>query len=88
MQAVERIKKDKRTRGCIVIELAFRMPVRVLHSGMFATRRVYRPLWTLFAPTVVQLVVIGAGVMFYPTAAVVVARARACNMRCTGAGCT
>src|SRR5690349_1095669 len=35
----------------IVIELAMRMPVRVLHSGMFATRRVYRPLWTLFAPT-------------------------------------
>ncbi|MFC7675715.1 hypothetical protein ACFQWH_21710 [Mycolicibacterium sp. GCM10028919] len=57
----------------IVVELAFRMPVRVLHSGMFATRRVYRPLWTLFAPTVVQLLVIGAGVMFYPTAAVVVA---------------
>ncbi|WP_163800226.1 hypothetical protein [Mycolicibacterium sediminis] len=57
----------------IVIELAMRMPVRVLHSGMFATRRVYRPLWTLFAPTVVQLVIIGGGVLFFPTAAVVVA---------------
>ena len=57
----------------VVIELALRMPVRVLHSGMFATRRIWRPLWSLFAPTVVQIVVIGAGAMFYPTAAVVVA---------------
>ncbi|OBF48899.1 hypothetical protein A5778_22595 [Mycolicibacterium monacense] len=57
----------------VVLELALRMPVRVLHSGMFATRRIYRPLWTLFAPTLVQIVVIGAGVFFYPTAAVVVA---------------
>src|SRR4030095_6376377 len=30
----------------ILIELALRMPVRVLHSGMFATRRIYRPLWS------------------------------------------
>ncbi|TFV61614.1 hypothetical protein E4P42_01050 [Mycobacterium sp. PS03-16] len=57
----------------VVVELALRMPVRVLHSGMYATRRIYRPLWTLFAPTVVQIVVIGAGVFFYPTAAVVIA---------------
>ena len=57
----------------VVIELALRMPVRVLHSGMYATRRIYRPLWTLFAPTVVQLVVIGGGVFFYPSAAVVIA---------------
>jgi hypothetical protein len=57
----------------VVFELALRMPVRVLHSGMYATRRVYRPLWTLFAPTVVQIVVIGGGVFFYPSAAVVVA---------------
>ncbi|MCV7170830.1 hypothetical protein H7I41_12995 [Mycobacterium manitobense] len=57
----------------VVIELALRMPVRVLHSGMFATRRIWRPLWSLFAPTVVQVVVIGAGALFYPTAAVVVA---------------
>ncbi|WP_193044277.1 hypothetical protein [Mycolicibacterium baixiangningiae] len=57
----------------VVIELALRMPVRVLHSGMYATRRIYRPLWTLFAPTAVQIVVIGAGVFFYPTAAVVIA---------------
>lgn len=57
----------------VVLELALRMPVRVLHSGMFATRRIYRPLWTLFAPTLLQIVVIGAGALFYPTAAVVVA---------------
>lgn len=57
----------------VVLELAVRMPLRVLHSGMFATRRIYRPLWTLFAPTAVQMTVIAAGVLFYPTAAVVLA---------------
>ena len=57
----------------VVIELALRLPVRVLHSGMFATRRIYRPLWSMFAPTAVQLLVIGAGVFFYPAAAVVLA---------------
>ncbi|TRW80261.1 hypothetical protein FK535_19705 [Mycolicibacterium sp. 018/SC-01/001] len=57
----------------IVVELASRLPVRVLHSGMFATRRVYRPLWTLFAPTAVQLVVIAAGAALYPAAAIVTA---------------
>lgn len=57
----------------VIIELALRLPVRVLHSGMFATRRIYRPLWSMFAPTAVQLAVIGGGVFFYPTAAVVLA---------------
>lgn len=57
----------------VVLELAVRMPLRVLHSGMFATRRIYRPLWTLFAPTAAQMAVIAAGVFFYPTAAVVLA---------------
>ncbi len=57
----------------IVIELALRFPVRVLHSGMYATRRIYRPLWSLFAPNVVQLLVLGVGAFFYPTAAVVLA---------------
>ncbi len=57
----------------ILIELALRMPVRVLHSGMFATRRIYRPLWSLFAPTAVSLVVIGIGVFVYPAGAIVIA---------------
>jgi hypothetical protein len=57
----------------ILIELALRMPVRVLHSGMFATRRIYRPLWSLFAPTAVSLVVIGLGVFVYPAGAIVIA---------------
>ncbi|WP_123028005.1 hypothetical protein [Mycolicibacterium stellerae] len=57
----------------ILIELALRMPVRVLHSGMFATRRVYRPLWSMFAPTAVSLVVIGIGVFFFPAGAIVIA---------------
>lgn len=57
----------------ILIELALRMPVRVLHSGMFATRRIYRPLWSMFAPTAVSLAVIGIGVFLYPAGAIVIA---------------
>lgn len=57
----------------VVIELAISIPVRTMHSGLFATRRIYRPLWSIFVPTVVSLVVVGAGVSFYPTAAIVVA---------------
>jgi hypothetical protein len=57
----------------ILIELALRMPVRVLHSGMFATRRIYRPLWSMFAPTAGSLVVIGVGVFLYPAGAIVIA---------------
>lgn len=57
----------------IVIELALRLPVRVLHSGIFATRRIYRPTWTLFAPEALQLLILGVGAFFYPAAAIVIA---------------
>ena len=57
----------------VVVELALRIPVRVLHSGTFATRRVYRPLWSMFAPTVVSILVIAVGVFIYPTGAIVLA---------------
>lgn len=57
----------------VLIELSLRMPVRVLHSGMFSTRRIYRPLWSMFAPTAVSVLVIGIGVFVYPTGAIVVA---------------
>ncbi len=57
----------------IVVELAARLPVLVLHSGMYATRRVYRPLWSMFLPTGVQLAVLGAGAAFFPAAALVIA---------------
>ena len=57
----------------VIIEVALRLPVRVLHSGMYATRRIYRPLWSLFAPNLLQLTVLGLGVLYYPTAAVVLA---------------
>lgn len=57
----------------VLLELALRLPVRVLHSGMFATRRIYRPLWSMFAPTGIQLLVITAGVFLYPAGAIVVA---------------
>lgn len=57
----------------VIIELALRFPVRVLHSGIYATRRIYRPLWSMFAPTAVQLLVIGVGVFLYPAGAIVIA---------------
>jgi len=57
----------------VVIELALRLPVRVLHSGIFATRRIYRPFWSMIAPTAVQLAVIGAGVFLYPSVAIIIA---------------
>jgi hypothetical protein len=40
---------------------------------MFATRRIYRPFWSMVAPTAVQLVVIGVGLFLYPSAAIVIA---------------
>ncbi len=57
----------------VVIELALRLPVRVLHSGMFATRRIYRPMWTLFAPEALQLLILGVGAFYYPEAAIIIA---------------
>lgn len=56
----------------IVVELAIDLPVRVLHSGVYATRRVYKPIWSMFAPTVVQLAILGFGFAFYPAAAIVI----------------
>lgn len=38
-----------------VLRLAFDLWARTLHSGIFATRRVYRPLWSLLLPEVVEL---------------------------------
>ncbi|MCH9730405.1 MAG: hypothetical protein K0U84_12155 [Actinomycetia bacterium] len=57
----------------IVVELAISLPVRVLHSGIFATRRVYRPIASMFAPIVAQLAVLGVGFYFYPEAAIIIA---------------
>ena len=57
----------------IVFELAVNFPVRVLHSGIFATQRVFRPLWSLFVPLIVQVSVLAAGFYLYPTAAIIIA---------------
>ena len=57
----------------IVFELAINFPVRVLHSGIFATQRVFRPLWSLFVPLIVQVSVLAAGFYLYPTAAIIIA---------------
>ncbi len=56
----------------IILELAIDFPVRVLHSGIFATRRVYRPIWSMFAPLVVQLAVLSVAFYVYPTAAIII----------------
>jgi len=62
----------------IIVEFAIDLPVRVLHSGVYATRRVYKPAWSMFLPTVVQLAILGVGFYFYPTAAIIIAII-ACN---------
>lgn len=62
----------------IVVEFAIDLPVRVLHSGIYATRRVYKPAWSMFVPTLVQLTILGFGFYLYPAAAIIVAIV-ACN---------
>ncbi len=57
----------------IVVEFAIDLPVRVLHSGVYATRRVYKPSWSMIVPIAVQLVILGFGFYLYPSAAIVVA---------------
>ncbi len=56
----------------LVVELAVNFPVRVLHSGVYATRRVYRPAWAMFGSPVVQLAVLGIGFYYYPAVAIVI----------------
>lgn len=57
----------------VLLELGVRFPVSVLHSGIYATRRIYRPLWSMFAPTLVQMLVLGIGIYLYPSAALIIA---------------
>ena len=56
----------------IVAELAVDLPVRVLHAGIYATRRVYKPIWSMFVPILVQLAILGTGFFLYPAAAIIV----------------
>lgn len=55
----------------IVVELAADIPVRTLHSGIYATRRVYKPIWSMFVSTVIQLGILGIGFYLYPAVAIV-----------------
>ncbi len=57
----------------VVVEFAIDLPIRVLHSGIYATRRVYKPAWSMLLPTVIQLVILGFGFYLYPATAIVVA---------------
>lgn len=57
----------------ILLELALNFPVRALHSGIYATRRVYRPPWAMFISPTVQLAILGIGFYFYPTVAIFIA---------------
>ena len=56
----------------IVIELGLDFPLRVLHSGIYATRRVYKPIWSMFLPTLAQLAILVLGFFLYPAAAIIV----------------
>ncbi|MCE9515044.1 MAG: hypothetical protein K8R24_03725 [Mycobacterium sp.] len=67
----------------IIVEFAIDLPVRVLHSGIFATRRVYKPAWSMFLPTGVQLAILALGFYYYPTAAIIIAII-ACNALAIG----
>lgn len=57
----------------IVVEVSIGFVVRVLHSGIYATRRIYKPVWSMFVPTAVQLVILAAGFFYYPAAAILLA---------------
>ncbi|WP_196223298.1 hypothetical protein [Roseibium sp. RKSG952] len=55
----------------VVLDVAIRLPVRVLHSGIYATSRVYRPMWSMLVANAVQVVVLSAGLYFFPEAALI-----------------
>ncbi len=55
----------------IVAELAIDFPVRVLHAGVYATRRVYKPIWSMFVPIVAQLALLLSGFFLYPGLAII-----------------
>lgn len=55
----------------IVVELAIDFPVRVLHAGIYATRRVYKPIWSMFIPVAVQLAILSTGFYLYPGVAII-----------------
>lgn len=57
----------------IVVELAVRFPIVTLHSGIYATRRVYRTFASMLLPNAVQLAVLAAVYFYDPTAALIVA---------------
>jgi len=44
----------------IAVELAIRLPILTLHSGVYATRRIYRPFLSIVLPVVLQLAVVAA----------------------------
>lgn len=57
----------------IILELCIRIPMQTFHSGMFATKRIYRPAWSLVLPIAVQLLIISLGSIFYPGVAAILA---------------
>lgn len=62
----------------IVVEFAIDLPVRAMHAGIYATRRVYKPAWSMFLPIAVQLAILAFGFYYYPSAAIIIAIV-ACN---------
>ena len=57
----------------VVAEVATRIPILALHSGIYATRRIYRPYWSVLLPTAVQGVVIAALFSAFKDGALIIA---------------
>ncbi|MCP4315274.1 MAG: hypothetical protein GY789_04395 [Hyphomicrobiales bacterium] len=69
----------------IAVELAVRLPTVTLHSGIYATRRVYRPFVSMLFPTVVQIAVLAALYAFDPLTALIasIIASTACSIAVT-----
>ncbi|MBW8639836.1 hypothetical protein K1W69_21760 [Hoeflea sp. WL0058] len=53
----------------IFLQTVAKLPVTTIHSGMYATRRIFRPSWSIFAPLVIQIAILAIGYAILPTAA-------------------
>ncbi|MDP5218843.1 hypothetical protein Q5Y75_16575 [Ruegeria sp. 2205SS24-7] len=56
----------------ITIELALQFPMQVLHSGIYARRRIYRSFWSVVIPTILQIAVLVALTPIAPVSALIV----------------
>ena len=55
----------------IILETVAKLPARTIHSGMYATRRIFRPSWSIFAPLAIQIAILAIGYALVPAAALI-----------------